>query len=307
MSGVGILESMGGKRATFPAYPDDDRQDRRKRQARSAPNRDWDTVEDADETEWDDVADVICDGRGRLGIAVAVAARRVGLDVMLADAPAATVTPEADGLAGHLGITDDDTAEYLRALTEDFTPLPAALSAISTREVDGPLRPELPRGRIGTFYGAALRDWGMSCMSSRYGLLYTRVADPRLSVTYTGAGGAVEATVLDTIDIDPERPADSLEQWLSAFERDHGDEIPTSGVLQRLVFDNGVVVGAVLESAGGVRMVRARHGVMLSLGEEGSTPAAADDLNVRETAEVALVSRAASRFARLELLTRSGG
>jgi hypothetical protein len=274
----------------------------RRRPGRSGPTADHDATDDIDESQWDDVADLICTGRGRLGPAVAAAARRAGFDVMFAGLPD-TAARDAEHLDGRLGITDEETVAYLRALTEDFTAVPASDSVIPTRVVDGPLRSPRMRGRLDTFHGAALRDWGTACVSSPYGVLYTRVADPQLLVSYAGTdGGAFEATVLDSIDLDPERPADSLEHWLSAVSRSDGR--PTSGEFQRLVFDEGMVVGAVLGSAGGERTVRARHGVLLSLGDGPITGGAqSGDLNPRETAEVALVSRPASRFARLEFLT----
>ena len=277
-----------------------------------------DVADDFDESEWDEIADVICAGRGRIGLAIAVAARRAGLDVMLTDGPAETAddvagddAARADAavptgeLAALLGVTDEETAGYLDALTEDIVPLPGVDAGVTVRVVDGPLHPELTRGPIGTFFGAALIHWAEACVSSPYGLLHTRVADPRMSVTYTGANGSVEATVLDTIDIDPDRPADSLEHWLTTLEQEHDDALQTSGSLQRLVFENGVVVGAVVESASGIRTVRARHGVMMSLGDGVAPTGLPTDLDRRESAEVALVSRAASRFARLELLTRA--
>jgi hypothetical protein len=330
-------ETTGGKHATVMTYADDPRatradvmmarnwvdQDRdedreyRQRRTRSAAIVNDDirdgVADDFDESEWDEIADVICAGRGRIGLAVAVAARRAGLDVMLTDGPAETAGDAAGAdtavptgeLAALLGVTDEETAGYLDALTEDIVPLPGVDSGVTVRVVDGPLHPELTRGPIGTFFGAALIHWAEACVSSPYGLLYTRVADPRMSVTYTGANGSVDATVLDTIDIDPDRPADSLEHWLTTLEHEHDDALQTSGSLQRLVFEDGVVVGAVVESASGIRTVRARHGVMMALGDGVAPTGLPTDLDRRESAEVALVSRAASRFARLELLTRA--
>jgi hypothetical protein len=290
-----------------------DEGDHRPRKARGAPvtrgSVSDDAIDEPEGSEWDEVADVICAGRGRLGLAVAVAVQRAGLDVILADGPARAADGPALESAGHLavllGVTDEETVGYLQALTEDITPAPTVDPTIAVREIDGPIHPDLTHGPLETFNGAALIDWTESCVGSAFGLLYTRVADPKLFVTYTGVDGTVDATVLDTIDIDPDRPADSLEQWLSALERDYDGELPRSGSLQRLVFEDGVVAGAVVETDGGVRSVRARHGVMLALGEGPAPSGLSDELDRRQPAEVAVVSRAASRFARLELLTRA--
>ncbi|WP_199255183.1 hypothetical protein [Mycolicibacterium mengxianglii] len=297
------------------AYPDDRAahadvmmasqfaEDRRRRQSRFAHNVHEDDADEADDANWDEVVDVICTGRGRLVAAVAAAAERAGLDVMLADGPAADAGSDPEHLDAVLGITDEETVAYLRALTADFTPLPAVEADIVTRVVDGPLRPELPKRPIGTFDGATLRDWGMACVSSPYGVLYTRVFDPVVSASYAGVDGPVEAAVLDTIDIDPDRATDSVERWLTSLEGTPDGVPVAAGSFQRLVFDNGLVVGAVVESPTGARTVRARHGVMLSFGDGVRQSGNGADLNLRETAQVALVSRTASRFARLELLT----
>jgi hypothetical protein len=74
--------------------------------------------------------------------------------------------------------------------------------------------------------------------------------------------------------------------------------------VQRLIFLDGEPVGAVLEIADGIRHVWARKGVLM-----GTSNSSADDLLAGYPAEVlrdsrlSLVSRNASRFARLELLT----
>lgn len=274
---------------------DDVSHDHRRRAGRSRAEDDHDAFDEIDDSQWDDVVDVVCLGSGRLGVAVAAAVRRAGLDVMVADAPADTATRGAEHLDERLGITDEQTVAYLRALTEDFTPLPAVDSGIASRVVDGPLRAPVKRGRLETFFGVALRDWARSCVSSPYGLLYTRVFDPVLRVRYPDS---IEATVLGSVDIDPGRAEDSVEHWLSAIE------LPASGAFARLLFDDGMVIGAVLDSPDGERTVRARHGVMLPFGDGVTAGVPGNELEFSETVDVALVFRAASRFARLEFLVR---
>ncbi|MGB3481179.1 MAG: hypothetical protein WBB07_03055 [Mycobacterium sp.] len=284
------------------------------RHTASAPedaDADWDAADGVDSWDWDDDVDIVCVGHGRLRTAVALAATRAGLDVLLAE-PAAPAAPaesaeaavpaepaEPDNpLVAALGSTDEATATYLRALSEDFEPQPAP--AVEVRHVEGPLRRELAKSRIATFHGVALRDWGRSCVSSPYGSLYTRATDHQLKASYTSAAGPVEITIVDTVDIDPLHPADSLERWLATLEPDQ-----EPGSFQRLVFDNaGAVVGAVVEWADGPRTVRVRHGVMFALTDDSNPGVAGADLNLCETGEVALVSCPASRFGRLELLVR---
>lgn len=260
-------------------------------------------IDAIDESEWDDVADVICVGSGPVGAALAEAARRAELDVVAVNGPVAVDGPGAQHLDTRLGITDDDTVTYLRALTADVPlpePDPVHLT-VPTREVDAPL-PVFPKDRIPTFFGAALRDWGVDCLASRYGVLYTRVSDPAFKINYAAADGPVAMTVLGPIDVDPDRLADSVARWLSTH--DEGDD-SSRQTFQRLVFDaRGMVAGAVLESDGELQTVGVRHGVLLLLDTHSSVNTVPAELDLRETAEVAMVWRTASRFARLELVTR---
>jgi hypothetical protein len=96
----------------------------------------------------------------------------------------------------------------------------------------------------------------------------------------------------------------TLRQWLRDMARERGVKIHGSRSIQRLIFNDGQPVGAVIDTSDGVRHVRARHAVLLATGNS-----VADDLlamhpaSVLRDGTVSLVSRSASRFARLELLT----
>ncbi len=76
--------------------------------------------------------------------------------------------------------------------------------------------------------------------------------------------------------------------------------------LQRLIFEEGRIAGAELSTPpDGTRLVRATHGVALSV---GASPADADwpvQDEFPDGAQVAVVSRTASRFGRVELLYSS--
>jgi FAD binding domain len=93
-------------------------------------------------------------------------------------------------------------------------------------------------------------------------------------------------------------------EWLDAQVLDRGIEIQHATSLDRLVFEEGAVVGAEFTTPGGTIAVRARHGVMVA----GGGPSAAlatgqalpgDDAQLR----LCLVGQTASRFGRVELLT----
>ena len=94
-----------------------------------------------------------------------------------------------------------------------------------------------------------------------------------------------------------------MRQWVRDLALERGVTIQGSAV-QRLLFSDGHPVGAVLETADGIREVRASSGVLMGTGNTTT-----DDVLARYPASVlregmlSLVSRSASRFARLELLT----
>ena len=96
----------------------------------------------------------------------------------------------------------------------------------------------------------------------------------------------------------------TLRQWLRDMAKERGVKIHGSSTIQRLLFNDGQPVGAMVDTPDGIRHVRARRGVLL-----GTSTSSADDLLAMHPASVlrdgrlSLVSRNASRFARLELLT----
>lgn len=265
-----------------------------------------DAVGESSDIDWDDIVDIVCIGRGAGAMAAAIgAANQGGTEVFFADAGhgADTAGVEADNLAGRLGITDSATVDYLTALTEDIGPLIrcAVPSQVPMRTLDDP-QPESRRGGIATFVGSALRDWANRCLASPYGLLYTTLAHSE-TVTYRSAGERLEAAVVGRIDVENGRLAEGLDQWLAARAEELGLDDESSNSLQRLVFEAGQVVGAVVDTPTGPRAVRARRGVVMETGGSVSTPTLpADGLDNASSAVVALVTRAASRFARLELL-----
>ena len=266
--------------------------------SRSAVQRD-------DEFDWDDVVDVVCIGRGAGVLAAAIGADRGGMTVFVADAGHGdgADAAEADSLAGRLAMADTDTVSYLDALTEDVGPLIrcAVPSQVPLRTVDAP-EAEPKRGRIATFVGSALRGWADRCLASPYGLLYTNLAHST-TVTYTSAGDTIEATVVGTIDVENGRLTEQLDQWLTARAGELGVDEYSSNSLQRLVFDGGQVVGAIIDTPTGTRAVRAEHGVFMETGGNALAPTLpADGLENASSVTVALVTRAASRFVRLELL-----
>ena len=77
----------------------------------------------------------------------------------------------------------------------------------------------------------------------------------------------------------------------------------TASPLQRIVFEDGEVVGAVVATPDGPFAVRARHGVSVTPGGPQVSTTTRKLLGRDATVRLCLVSRKASRFGRLELVT----
>jgi FAD binding domain len=263
---------------------------------------------------WDEEVDVVSTCSGIAGLAHAVAVVDMGGDVFVASSrgyvePSGTsvaVRSRVDRLHWlEVDVPDPETNEYFAALSSDLGPLTR-----SARDVDVPIRvvehaePVGPRGAVAPFVGAHLRDWAARCLVSPYGYLYTRLSDWRSTTTRTIDGESVEVAEVGSITPDPANVGGSVLDWLTAQARDRRVEVHQATSLQRIVFEDGDVVGAEFATPDGPLAVRARHGVTVaSGGPQGSIaagqPLSADDVTLR----VCLVGRTASRFGRVELLT----
>jgi hypothetical protein len=245
-------------------------------------------VPEIDEVEWDDEVDIVCVGTGSAALAAAVAADADGLDVLLTDGRGAS---DAETVAGRLGLTDD-SAEYLDSVTEDTGPLghadaSAELTVCRTGE---PLLPALGAGV--SFSGAALRDWAAACLASPHGLLRTAVAGADAAAVRVGT---IEAGV----------PVD-IGRWLLDHSRYLGITAREQTSLGGLVFADGQVVGAVVDTPDGPSLVRAVGGVVVPTGAGVWLPHLATEglggLGGAATVDLVVLTRPFSRFARLGLL-----
>ena len=142
------------------------------------------------------------------------------------------------------------------------------------------------------------------CMAAPGGVLSTSVADPRITTRYTGFGRVTE--VLPVCEVRAGADLPPFADWLT--ERAHDDDAPTTSedTLAGLVFDDGRVTGAVLNTPGGRRTVRTRYGVVLALNDGADLTWPSAGVPDGASVELAFVTMAASRFARLELLVSSG-
>jgi hypothetical protein len=260
------------------------------------------TVDDVDdefgrpsELYWDDVVDVICAGVGPGVLAQAILCTDLGLTVELADAIAPT------------DLAAPATVAYLEAMTDDL----GTLNRLP-RDLRLPLIHAEPvaartdrRAKIEPFIGSRLRDWSARCVVSPFGVIYSAVPEAGVTAMRGDSGESIRAAVLGPYRPDADRPGAALAGWLAAQARER--DIAGHGLgLQRLVFENGRVAGAAIDSASGTRLVRATEGLALSTGAMpvGATWPAQPEL--RDTvAQAAIVTRTGSRFGRVELICQT--
>ena len=262
-----------------------------------------------------ELVDIVCIGSGSAGLAAAVAAADASQSVIVAEphrrAPrnGSPVDAEswAEAIQGHwdTGTFDEATTDYLLELTSDLDPPrrshPHGELTVGSVESFEEARFD-PRRPVPPFYGHQMTGWARDCLLSPYGLVFSRLTPLPMYELRMQDGATIRGGVIAAFPPAP-RPGMSLRQWLRDLAIDRGVRIHDSRV-QRLIFVDGEPVGAVLETSDGVRNVWARNGVLMGT----SDPAADEPLDrhpaaVLREGRLSLVSRNASRFARLELLT----
>lgn len=242
--------------------------------------------------DWDDVVDVICAGAGPGVLAYALACADLDLAVELADV---AVSGEVD---------DPDTAAYLRSMTDDLGPLIPGPDDLELSGVHAqPVVVETGRrATVEPFFGAQLRGWSARCAVSPFGIIYSHVPE-NMTAMRAKSGQLIRATVLGDYQPDTERPGLELTGRLREQAGEWGLLTRGGTALQRLIFEGGRVAGAALATPSGIRLVRATAGVALSTAavpEDADWPVQADMRGI--AGQVAVVSRTASRFGRVELL-----
>jgi hypothetical protein len=260
------------------------------------------------ETLWDDEVDVLCIGAEGGVLAAGIAAATAGLDVYLG------ITEPTDGdadLATSLSYSGGDraTTKHLGGFDYAFDKRESALTRWPARAAEDIVPTPNTRNRVSIepFFGAALEQWAHRCAAAPNGVLYDRVRDRQMAEMRCSARGEkIEAAVLGSLHLSPDLPAVSLSTWLKSRAAAVGLQ-PNTGVrLTRLIFEDGLV-GAQLDTPGGAKTVRANENLIIGVGHpmvvrtqpliSGTAPM---------TARVCLVSKAASRFGELEIVTATG-
>ncbi|GAS95001.1 uncharacterized protein RMCC_1967 [Mycolicibacterium canariasense] len=241
---------------------------------------------------WDDEVAVLAVGAGPGGRAYAVLAADAGLDVLIATPPEGG--PDAPpGARGWLPIAEDPlTEEYLSELTAGVVaPAEPASADLTVRTVHTTPRPRSGKGKavVQTFDGAQLPAWAATCLASQYGAVLTTV-DHWPATRRTSDGRSVGVATLGEAD------GRAVSDWMADAVRARDIAVLGDAALQRLVFEEGQVVGAVFDTPDGEYTVHVRHGLALAPARIPALPA------VPAEGEFALVGLAGSRFVRLELV-----
>ncbi len=118
--------------------------------------------------------------------------------------------------------------------------------------------------QVEPFVGSRLRDWAESCLTSPCGFLYSRIAERRAVTMRSSRGEPFEVTAIGSVELGPDLPQVDLGAWLYAQACDRGIEVTTDSPLRRIVFEEGRVLGAILDTPSGTRAVRATRGRLIA-------------------------------------------
>jgi hypothetical protein len=235
-----------------------------------------------------DVTDVICVGGGPGALAYAIACAEIGLEVMIVNASA--------------DLQDEETLDYLQSMAEDLVVsdgLNLQLNSVCAQPFSPPAD---GRVKLDPFVGHQLRAWSTQCASSVFGFMCTAVPDAVLTGFRTDTGEQIEAALLGGFETSTDQPAAELTNWLTSKIAEYDVDLADDCTLERLIFHEGRVVGAALRTPSRTQLTRAIEGVVFSQ----SVPAQVDWPVQAElqggSGQVAVVSRRAGRFGRVELI-----
>lgn len=247
--------------------------------------------------QWDGEVDVVCAGAGAAGLAHAIAFDDLGGEVFIADW----------GVAEHnwLGTNAADacTQRFFAEMTSDLGSLHPNSQDLGVPIRAVPSHAPAETGRtVAPFVGSRLREWAAQCLATPFGYLSTRLPDWSATTVQGSDGQILEVLEIGSLAADSGDLAGSVLDLLTKGVADRHIEVHSDHVLQRLVFEEGVAVGAVFATPAGPLAVRARHGVTVTSGAvhlpEVDLRSVSDDM-----VRVCLVGQRASRFGRVEVLT----
>lgn len=267
----------------------------------------WEVEAMFTETQWDEEVDVICIGAEGGVLAAGLVAGNAGFDAFLGISDSSAGGGDLAASVGYRG-GDGPTTKHLAGFDYAFGGTAGPQSFWPVRAVEDPVPPRAHRrGFVEPFFGAALEQWARRCAAAPNGLVYNRVSKRQMTeMRCSTRGEKVEAAVVGSVELGPGGPALSLTTWLRTQATEAGLQPDTGVRLIRLVFEDGVA-GALIDTQGGVRAVRARENLIICVGDpptQRTRPLVSATEPV--TVNVCLVSKVASRFGELEIVTATG-
>lgn len=257
------------------------------------------------ETRWNHEVDVVCIGTEGGVLAAGLVATNAGLGVFLG---ISECTAAGSDLAASLGYRGGDglTTKHLAGFDYAFSGAGRTQSGWPVRAVESAVPPRSHRrGAIEPFFGAELEQWAHRCAAAQNTLIYNRVTKRQMT-EMRSRSEKVEVAVVGSVELGPDRAALSLHRWLRT-QATEADLVPETDVrLVRLVFEDGVA-GALIETQGGVLAVCAMENLIICVGDSSMAhthPLVSATESV--TANISLVTKAASRFGELEIVTGTG-
>ena len=257
------------------------------------------------ETRWDHEVDVVCIGAEGGVLAAGLVATNAGLDVFLG---ISECTAAGSDLAASLGYRGGDglTTKHLGGFDYAFSGAGRTQGSWPVRAVEDAAPPRSHRrGAIEPFFGAELEQWAHRCAAAPNSLIYNRVTKRQMT-EMRSRGEKVEVAVVGSVQLSPGRAALSLHGWLRT-QATEADLAPETDVrLVKLVFEDGVA-GALIETQDGVLAVRAVENLIIGVSDSSMArthPLVSATQLV--TANIGLVTKAASRFGELEIVTAPG-
>jgi hypothetical protein len=240
-------------------------------------------TEHPESDDWDETVDVLCVGEGPGALAYGILCDAADLEVLIIESTE----------------LDPQTREWLGDMTEDLEAgrPDGRLSLIRAEPV--PVRPINDRTKLEPFVGEHLRQWSAGCLASPFGVIMSHVPD--LVSMRTAEGESITAGIVGGYRCAGEAPGPALVRWLR--ENAEGLFAPADDRLAGLVVEDGRIVGVILDTADGPRRIGVTRGLALSLAVEPEHWPDQPELDGR-TVDVAVLGRAAGRFATVGLLQR---
>lgn len=154
---------------------------------------------------------------------------------------------------------------------------------------------------VEAFIGSRLGAWNAACLASPYGMLFSSVSGWQTTRVRTEEGQSLEVFPVGSVNRSELAEGLNAAAWLQAQVRSRGLDSHRFTDLERIVFEDGRIVGVELATSDGLLAVGIRHGLALSGGESSADlpPVVAGDA---DELQMCLVGKSASRFLRLELL-----